>query len=301
MTFPGSFKDYLLADQQHILSVSFSVDRLKRSFGGVGGNIAYTTKLLGADPLLVSVLGKDGDDYLQYLKKLGINTEYITKDADRFTATAYITTDRDANQITAFYNGPLDLGKDFSIQTIKNKVAVALVTVNERATMVKHIAECKQLGMKTIFDPGQQLSALTAEELQQMMQCADFVVGNDYEMKLIQERTGWSESKILEQCEVVITTLGERGSLIEQKGKEKMLVDACKPSKIDDPTGAGDAYRAGFFVGYEKGFDLKTCAQMGSTAASYVVEKTGTQEHYFTVQEFCERYKNAYKESLVLV
>ncbi len=147
MTFPGSFKDYLLADQQHILSVSFSVDRLKRSFGGVGGNIAYTTKLLGADPLLVSVLGKDGDDYLQYLKKLGINTEYITKDADRFTATAYITTDRDANQITAFYNGPLDLGKDFSIQTIKNKVAVALVTVNERATMVKHIAECKQLGM----------------------------------------------------------------------------------------------------------------------------------------------------------
>jgi adenosine kinase len=299
MNFPDSFKNHIMPEQMHILNVCFMVDKLERSWGGTAGNIAFTMKMLGAEPLLLSVLGKDGRDYLEYMKDFGINTKYVLSDKKRVTASAYITTDADDNQIIAFFGGPLALAKEKSIrETIKEKFSLAIISPTDKEVMAQHLKECKEMGVKTIFDPGQQITAFSEIELKKMISQSEFVIGNDYEIKLLQERTGWSDEEILQNARVLITTLGERGSIIKTAEGETVSAGVCPPLSFDDPTGAGDAYRAGFFVGYEKGLDWKTCAQMGAVAASYAIETYGTQEHKFTKEEFCQRYKKTFKAEL---
>ncbi|MBU0545867.1 carbohydrate kinase family protein [Patescibacteria group bacterium] len=300
MNFPDSFKNHIMPDQIHILNVSFIVDKLERSWGGTAGNIAYTMKLLGADPLIVSGVGKDGEEYLNHFKKYGMSTKYILEDKKQMTASAHITTDADDNQITAFFGGPLDLARDIEITAMRESLTLALISPTHKDTMIKHMLDAREKGVKAVFDPGQQITAFNEAELKKMISLAHFVIGNDYEMKLLQEKTGWDAQEILKNTKVLITTLGEKGSVIVTSEGETTEATCCAPQSYDDPTGAGDAYRAGFFVGFEQGYPFKTCAQMGSTAASYAIETFGTQAHEFTEKEFCDRYEKAFDEKISL-
>lgn len=298
MNFPDSFKNHIMPENIHILNVCFVVDDLKRTWGGTAGNIAYTMRLLGADPLIVSAVGKNGGDYAQHLKDRGINTNYIYTDAARLTASAFITTDADDNQITAFHGGPLGLAGNISLHAIKEKFSLALISPTQKEAMVKHLKECVELGVKAVFDPGQQITVFDGQELRRMISQAHFVIGNDYEMKLLQDRTGWSAQEMLKETKILITTLGEKGSVITTAEGEMVEVSSCPPLSFDDPTGAGDSYRAGFFTAYEQGLDFKTCGQMGSVAASYAIETNGTQEFNFTKDDFCKRYFKTYGEEI---
>ncbi|EKD43463.1 MAG: hypothetical protein ACD_72C00262G0005, partial [uncultured bacterium] len=250
MNFPDSFKNHIMPEQLHILNVCFMVDKLERSWGGTAGNIAYNVQMLGGEPLLVSVLGKDSRDYVEYLQKCGIKTDYVLIDKNQNTASANITTDVDDNQITAFFGGPLGQAKNQRLADfVKEKYNLTIVCPTDKEVMIQHVKESKEMGIKVIFDPGQQTPAFSGTELKQMISAADFVIGNDYEMKLIQERTEWSEKEILENTKCLIMTLGEKGSVIKTSEGEVVEVGVCAPLSVDDPTGAGDAYRAGFFVG----------------------------------------------------
>ncbi len=298
MGFPDSFKNHILPEQIHILNVSFMVDRLEQSRGGTAGNIAYTLKLLGAEPIIVSALGKDAAEYRDHFEQMGIHTEHIVTDPNVFSAAGYITTDRDDNQITAFFPGPLQSAADVALSTVTPRPTLAFVSPTHRDVMTKHLKEAKELGIKTVFDPGQQIIAFNEVELKQMVSQSYAVIGNDYEMKLLEERTGWSGREMLEQTEVLITTLGEQGSIVTVRGQEPIQVAACAPQSCDDPTGAGDAYRAGFWAAQQKGLGWKECAEVGSVAASYAIETYGTQKHTFTIDEFKARFKRAYGHEL---
>jgi adenosine kinase len=299
MDFPDSFKNHILPEQIHILSVSFVVDTLKKNLGGTAGNIGYTTKLLGADPIILGSLGSDAGEYMDWFKKHGIRMDHISISKKLLTASAYITTDKDDNQINAFYPGALGEDAALSIHNIKEAVDLAIISPTKKEAMIKHAKECFEKEIPFVFDPGQQITALSPQELMTAIGQAAFLIGNDYEMKLIEEKTGWDEDELFSHVETVITTLGEKGSVIKTK-KETLEIAPCPPQSVEDPTGAGDAYRAGFFGLYIKGKDMKTCGQAGSVAASYAIEHYGTQKHVFTMESFEERYKRAYAEEVRL-
>ncbi|MSU74975.1 MAG: carbohydrate kinase family protein [Candidatus Magasanikbacteria bacterium] len=326
MNFPDSFKNHIMPEQLHILNVCFVVDKLERSWGGTAGNIGYTMKMLGADPLIVSAVGRDAKDYLDHFKKFNIATDHIFQDATKLSASAYITTDMDDNQVTAFYSGPLNDTADIASATTPTppwkggealvspparggaatavggggSVSLAIIAPTDKRAMIKHSNECHSRGIPVMFDPGQQITAFTDVELKHLISQSQFLIGNDYEIKLIQDKTGWDAQNILKETKTLITTLGEKGSIISTSDGEIIEVAPCPPKSVDDPTGAGDAFRAGFLVGYEKGLHLKICAQIGSVAASYAIETYGTQEHSFTKEEFGERYEKTYKEKMAL-
>lgn len=297
MDFPDSFKNHILPEQLHILNVSFVVDKLNKNFGGCAGNIAYTIKMLGAEPIILGVLGKDADDYLVHCKQAKLKTDYIKQVDNKFTASAHITTDKDDNQLAAFYSGAGEEAVGLSISEVKENLELALITPTKKEAMIRHAKECYEVKIPFVFDPSHQLTAFTAQELMLVIGQAKFFIGNDYEMKLTQEKTGWGMAELLNHVEVVITTLGEKGSIISTKDGN-IEVGICPAQSVDDPTGAGDAYRAGFFAAYVRGLDLKTCGQVGAVAASYTVEKYGTQTHEFTLAEFKERYGKAFGQEL---
>lgn len=300
MNFQDRFKNHIVLENIHILNVSFPVDKMKRSWGGTAGNIAYNIKLLGEDPIIVSAVGKDGDRYLRRLRDLGIKTGYIIKDNGIFTASCYVTTDMDDNQISAFYNGPSFLASKINIAKIKEQMKLAIISPMKKEIMLKQIEQCRRLGIKVVFDPGQQITDFSSANLRKAINSAYFVIGNDYEIKLMEKRSGWTKKDILKKAHTLITTLGAHGSLIENRSGQKIKTKACPPKKNIDPTGAGDAYRGGFFAGYEKGFDLRICMEMGSVTASYAVETPGTQDYFFTKKDFVRRYKKTFDKKLPL-
>lgn len=300
MDFPGSFKDHIMPENIHILNVSFGVEKLTKSWGGTAGNIAYNMKLIGGNPIIVSSVGSDGGEYLRRLRKLGIKTNYIISTNKVMTASCHITTDADDNQISAFYNGSTIMAGNIRIKDIKEKLSLAIISPIKKEVMLRQLAMCEDLGIETAFDPGQQITSFSRNDLKKAINSSSFVLGNDYEIKLMQKVSGWNKKEILKKVKFLITTLGKRGSMIETEKNKKVDIMPCRVAVIKDPTGAGDAYRAGFFVGYEKGYDLRTCGQMGSVAASYAVETTGTQEHNFTLGNFIKRYKKTYKEAIIL-
>ncbi|MDI6777654.1 MAG: carbohydrate kinase family protein [Patescibacteria group bacterium] len=300
MDFPDRFKNHILPESIHILNVCFTVDKLEKSKGGTAGNIAYNLKLLGADPIVVSSVGKDGSEYLNYFKKLQIATDLIGVHEKKHSASCYITTDRDDNQITAFHNGALESAPDIKFEKSKKKPEWAIISPTQKNVMLAHLSQCADSGIKIIFDPGQQIPAFSKGELKKSILESQVLIGNDYEIKMIQKRTGWSEKDILKKTKMLVTTFGERGSLVKTSDKQEIRVEAAKPKKIVDPTGAGDAYRAGFLFGLEKGYNLRGCARIGSIAASFAIEKYGTQEHLFSLAEFEKRYKKSYREDIRL-
>jgi len=302
MNFPDSFKNHIMPDSIHILNVCFMIDKLSKGWGGTAGNIAYNFKLLGMAPEILSAVGKDGQEYLNHFEQNKISTKNIIRDNNQFTSSAYITTDVNDNQITAFYNGPLELGLKQNIYEIENPrdYKLAIISPTQKEVMIKHLKEAKELGIETVFDPGQQITAFSEIDLKKMLDQSDFLIGNDYEIKLLQEKTGWDMTKMLEHKKAIITTMGEKGSVISTPDGRIMEIGICAPRSVDDPTGAGDAYRAGFFAGYLLGFDFKICGQMGATASVYAIENYGTQSHVYTKEEFAKRYADSFGEEINL-
>lgn len=293
MRFPGRFKEHILPENIHILNVAFTIDRLDKNFGGTAGNIAYTMKLLSGDPFILSTLGKDAGEYEKHLDDAGISREGATTFEDLFTASAYIMTDADDNQITAFYPGAL--AKAGASPVPDGEFGLAILAPNWKPAMERHAKECKERDIPFIFDPGQQITSFTGEELLTVFRDSSGFIGNDYELEMVMQKTGKSHEELLAMTGLLIKTLGPKGSIIYTK-ESVIEVPARELKEVVDPTGAGDAYRAGFFTAYTRKLPLETCARVGSIAASFAIEKMGTQNHTFTAEEFATRYKETYGE-----
>lgn len=290
MTFPGRFSDHILPDKLHILSVCFVLEDLQEKFGGTAGNIAYTMGLLGESPVVVASAGKDFEPYAAWFAKQGLTMQGIRLVPDEFTAGAYITTDKADNQITAFNPGAMKVQAGFSVDSFSPADTLAIVAPGCLADMKHYSARFKELGIPFFFDPGQNITAFSGEELAEMLTGASYLITNDYELELILNSTGLSKESILHRVDTLITTLGEEGCVINEKGVETRI-PAARAATVKDPTGAGDSFRAGLLHGLSQGMDLPTAARIGAVAAAYCVEQHGTQEHTFTRDEFTARYE----------
>lgn len=287
MSFPGKFSDHILPDKIHILNVCFLVNGLDERFGGTAGNIAYSLALLGEKPLIVSSAGRDFAPYAERLEGLGLSLEGIRRVEDELTAGAYITTDQSDNQITGFNPGAMKHKSQYKVDP-GGEPALAIVSPGNLQDMLDYPAHYRKQGIPYIFDPGQNITALTGGQLLAALTGALALVTNDYELELVVKSTGKSRDELLGLAGALVTTLGEHGSVVAEAGKETRIKPA-KARKVADPTGAGDAFRAGLLKGLSQGLSLADSALMGSTCAAYAVEKLGTQEHVFTQDEFRAR------------
>lgn len=297
MDFPGNFSDHIMPDKIHQLNLSFLVNTLKKQPGGTAGNIAYNLALLNSPVSILGSVGADFSEYGQFLKNAGVDISNIKEVPNKFSSAAFIMTDLKDNQITGFYPGAMSDNASLSLKSLNSDFVV--ISPNDPQAMVKFSKEAKELKLDQMIDPGMQLPALDPQDLKNMIDKATILIGNDYEISLLKQKLSLDDNQLLSQVKILITTLGEKGSTI-QSGSDTIQVNPAKANEVLDPTGAGDAYRAGFLAGYLKGLDLKICGQMGSIAACYTVEKYGTTSHSFSVQEFCERYKQNFGEELKL-
>jgi len=295
MTFPGKFADHILPDKIHILNVCFLVDGLTEKFGGTAGNIAYTMSLLGEKPLILATSGKDFAAYRDWLGSLKLPLDGIRHVADEFTAGAYITTDLSDNQITGFNPGAMKQPCGYAFPGLDPAKDLAIVSPGNLGDMREFPRFYKERGVRFLFDPGQNITAFPGEVLTEMITGANFFISNDYELEMVMNATGLSKAELLERTPVIITTLGENGSLIAERGGETKI-GAARVASPKDPTGAGDAFRAGLLKGLAEGKPLAEAARVGSVAAAYAVECHGTQEHAFTMSEFAGRYKKNFGE-----
>ena len=291
MNFEGRFKDHILPDKIHMLNVSFLVDELRKHFGGTAGNIAYNLSLLGLAPRIMATAGKDFWEYEDWLKLNKIDYGHIKVIHDEYTAQAYITTDQDDNQITAFHPGAMKFASKLSIRDLKDKPELIVVSPNDTLAMQKLCKEAHAMRIKILFDPGQQITALSSDALKECLSFADYIIVNDYELELITERTKLSQSQILESCKALIVTRGNQGSIIHTPTKSYKIF-AFPATKIVDPTGCGDAYRAGIIYGLLAELDWETSGQIASLIASYKIASPGGQSHKFTLDEFKKQFKD---------
>ena len=293
MDFPGLFKERLMQEKIHQISLSFLVDTLTKQMGGIAGNIGYSLKLLGVEPIILSSAGNDFDLYKKHLQECHITTKYIAKKSDVVSGTYFVMTDKDDNQIGGYYRGALPYNRELSILSIKETIDLVVISADDPIAMKRHVDECIALHLPYIYDPAFQIADFSKEELHHAITHAAICIGNDYEIALIEKKLGVSHAKLRSCVPILITTLGAKGSIIEM-GKKTYTITPAKAANTSDPTGAGDSYRAGFLAGYVRGFDLQTCGQMGSVAAVYTVEKYGTQTHRYTMAQFSKRYKENY-------
>jgi adenosine kinase len=262
MSFEGRFAEQILPDQLHILNVSFLVPALRRDFGGCAGNIAYSLKLLGGTPLPMGAVGSDGADYLARLKKLGISTEFVRTEADTYTAQAMIMTDRDNNQITAFHPGAM-MQAHLTQVVARGDIKLGIISPDGRDAMQQHAQQFKAAGIPFVFDPGQGLPMFDGRELAAFIEQASWVTVNDYEGKMLSERTGWSSAEISKRTQGLAVTLGGEGCEVWIHG-EKTLVPPVQAAAVVDPTGCGDAWRGALLHGLEQGWSLARCAELGN-------------------------------------
>ncbi|MDI3382509.1 carbohydrate kinase family protein [Xenophilus aerolatus] len=277
MNFEGRFADQILPDQLHILNVSFLVPGLRRDFGGCAGNIAYSLNALGGRALPMATVGSDGADYVERLRTLGIGTEFIREVADSYTAQAMIMTDRDNNQITAFHPGAMQQAHISRIEA-RSDIRLGIVAPDGREAMVQHAAQFKAAGIPFVFDPGQGLPMFDGKELAQFVDQADWVVVNDYEGKMLSDRTGWDSAAISRRVKGLVVTLGADGCEV-WTGGASVHVPAVTPTAIVDPTGCGDAWRGGLLYGLEQGWDLRRCAELGNRVGALKIACRGPQNY----------------------
>jgi adenosine kinase len=299
MNFSGRFADRIMPDKIHKISLSFLVDTLKREFGGTAGNIAYTLHLLGITPHILSVAGNDFDPYMKFLVKNGIDTAGIVIDSHTGTSSYFVVTDEEDNQIGSFFVGASKHAAEIKVTSgvQGGPGGFVMIAPTDTAAMCSYVRECRACGVAYMYDPAFQIGTFTPEELRFGLEGAHAAIGNDYEISLIEEKLGISHEELILMVPVLITTLGSKGSVIETK-TESIHIKPAKPKNVSDPTGAGDAYRAGFLAGFVRGYDLPTCGRMGSVASVYTVEKYGTVTHTFTIDGFAARYEENYGESL---
>jgi adenosine kinase len=301
MDFPGHFKDHILPEKIHVLNLSFLVDTMKRQRGGVAANIAYTMALLGEQPALFTSVGaNDWTDYDNALKALGIDTRYVTVLPDEFTATCYITTDLDNNQITGFYNGAMANDKKRSLTEVpREELDLVVIGPTDPDPIVRFTRECQEMGVPYVYSPIWQIIRMSGEDIAQGISGAKVVVANDYEYELIKDKTGMSQNDILDHAEMVVTTKGKHGSVIMTRD-EVASIPPAQPRQVIDPVGAGDAYLGGLVYALNTGMDLARAGRVASLAAVYAIEKYGTQGHYYTREEFARRYAENFGEEPVI-
>jgi len=296
MVFEDSFKNHILPDQIHILNVSFLVPEMRREFGGCATNIAYNLKLLGDDPLPMATAGTDFGPYRERLERQGIRQDHIRVVEDVFTAQAFITTDLDDNQITVFHPGAMNHSHLNSVDDAQD-VSIGIVSPDGRDGMLAHATQFAAAEVPFIFDPGQGLPMFDGEALRQFVEQATWVTVNDYEWQLLKDRTGWDVADLTQRVKGLIVTRGAEGSVIYTPEVE-FNIPAAKPSTISDPTGCGDAYRAGLLHGLMAGYDWLTVGRVASLMGAIKIECHGTQNHRFTREEFQERFQANFGEPL---
>jgi adenosine kinase len=303
MVFRDRFKNHILPDQLHILNVAFLVPEMRREFGGCAGNIAYSLKMLGAEPLIMATVGDDYAPYGERLAKLGISERHVKRIPETFTAQAFITTDLDDNQITAFHPGAMNHSHANRVRDAVNDghanrvphggIELGIIAPDGRDGMLQHAREYHEAGIPFIFDPGQGLPMFNGEELLEFVRMADYVTVNDYEGEMLQERTGKTMEELAKLVKAFVVTLGARGSRI-YTGSNPIEIPCVKAQEIVDPTGCGDAFRAGLLHGIATGLDWPTTGRLASLLGSIKIGHRGGQNHRFTRDEIAQRYRDSF-------
>ena len=295
MRFPGRFKDHILPGQDK-LSVSFLVDEKERHRGGTAPNIAYNLALLGERPKIVGAAGLDFEDYRQWLESVGVDTSLIRVHPDEFTATFSVITDLDHNQIASFHTGAMARAREIDLRDVgAEEIDWVIISPDDPAAMVNHTEACRDMGVPFIYDPSQQLARISRDEFMTSLQGASVLTVNDYELEMAKKLSGLSEAALLDYVEAIVVTLGPEGAgVITREGE--LRVPAARPEAVVEPTGVGDAFRAGLLVGLNAGYDWETILKLGNSAAVYVIERVGTQNHAYTREEFLARVKENYGE-----
>jgi adenosine kinase len=289
MVFPGRFKEHILPEQLHILNVAFLVPDMRREFGGCAGNIAYTLHMIGGKPQIMATVGEDSQPYAYRLDKLRLSQRHIRQVAGTFTAQAFITTDLDDNQITAFHPGAMNHSQHNHVNDAAD-VTLGIVAPDGRDGMLQHAREFHAAGIPFVFDPGQGLPMFNGAELLEFVRQADYVTVNDYEAQLLQDKTGETLAALARHVKALIVTLGAKGSLIYAAGRE-LEIPCAKPDAVVDPTGCGDAYRAGLLYGIANGFDWEKSGRLASLMGALKIAHRGGQNHHYSRDEIAARYK----------
>ena len=298
LVFQDRFANHILADQVHIINVSFTAEEMRREFGGCCGNIAYNLNLLGGQAVPMGTVGKDFGPYREWMQSQGIDSRHVVEIQDAWTAQAFVTTDIDNNQISAFHPGAMT--EAHAVQAMDAEdIGLGIVAPNSKQAMVRHISELHAHGTPFIFDPGQSLPVFSGDELLECISLANYVCVNDYECKLISHKTGLSLAVIRERAGVLIVTRGAEGSDIYFEDQE-VHVNAVTVSKAVDPTGCGDAYRSGLLYGLAQGLDWETSGQLGALMGGIKIEHCGTQNHRPTLEDIKERFFENFGKSISL-
>lgn len=295
MVFPDRFKEHILPEKVHILNVCFLVPQMRKEFGGCAGNIAYNLNLLGGDGLPMATVGQDFDPYSKWMSECGIDQKYIKKIDDEYTAQAFITTDLDDNQITAFHPGSMNNAHE-NVIPINNDISLVLVSPDGKDGMVQHAQQCVDAGIPFMFDPGQGLPMFDGEELLKLIDQATYVCVNDYESQLLQERTKLSMQQIAEKVDAAIVTRGGEGSVIHADSKS-IDIPAVKATSVQDPTGCGDAYRGGLIYGVMNNLSWEVTGRIAALMGAIKVAHAGTQNHKYSLDEFKQQYKQEFGQT----
>ncbi len=295
MVFPDRFKNHILPEKIHILNVSFLVPEMRREFGGCAGNIAYNLRLLGAEPIPVGTVGGDFEPYAAWMDQCGISRAQIRRIDEAYTAQAFITTDLDDNQITAFHPGAMNYSHQVEIPR-GDGIELGILSPDGRDGMLRHAQQFVAARIPFIFDPGQGMPMFDGEELTAFIDQANRVTVNDYEWQLMQDRTGLNEGELMDRVEALVVTLGGEGARIYSKGA-CYQIPAAKPAAVKDPTGCGDAFRAGLLYGLARGYDWETTGRIAALLGAIKIEHHGTQNHAFTMQAFRQRFRENFDRS----
>ena len=295
MSFPGRFADNIVANQIENISLSFLVESLKRQRGGTAPNIAYTLALLNGRPKVMATAGQDFDEYRAWLEAQGVDTSGIVQIADDYCASFFVNTDQDQNQIASFYTGAMAHASTLNYARHAPETELTIISPNDPGAMKQYVAECKEAGIPYIYDPSQQTIWLTGEDLQYGFDGCYMLTVNEYELGLIQQKTGLSEDEIRERVGGLLVTKAEKGALLLINGEE-YEIPSVAPEELVEPTGAGDAFRAGLMRGIQLGLPWPVAGRIGALCATYVLEQLGTQRHYFTQEEFIARYRQHFDD-----
>lgn len=296
MTFPGRFKEHILLERLDRLSLSFLVDSLVQRRGGIAANIAYTMALLGERPKVMGTVGKDFGEYQSLLESVGVDTQAIRVIPDLYTASFFVSTDETNAQIASFYPGAMARASELKFSDLAEKPDLAVISANDPYAMQMYVAECKLSHIPYVYDPSQQTVRVDGETLMKGIAGSLALFVNDYEFGLIEEKTGQSLDEIIKLTDFLVITKGELGADVHtQDGM--ISVTAVPPSQVLDPTGVGDAFRAGFLKGYLNHLPLERCAQLGAVSASYCLEFDGPQGHQFTLPEFLDRFRDNFGDA----
>ncbi|MFN3741491.1 MAG: carbohydrate kinase family protein [Anaerolineales bacterium] len=295
MTFPGHFKEQILPERLESISLSFLVDSMTRQRGGVAPNIAYNMALLGKRSRLMATVGEDFAEYRAWLEEKGIDTSLVKEIPGCFTASFFATTDRANAQIASFYPGAMTFAATQSIKEVSPRPDMVVISPNAPEAMKNFAAECRELNIPYLYDPSQQVLRLEGHELARDMEGASFLFVNDYEFGLISRKTGWDLKQMLRHVEVVVVTRGREGASV-YIANEEYFIPAVPERRVVDPTGVGDAFRGGFLTAYSYGLDWELCGKVGALAAVYCLEHQGTQNHFYTPEEFVARFRQHFDD-----